>query len=104
MNARNHAFDAMSWFRDLDSHRITQLHVVGYSKRNQIYEDFHAEPIQSDLWALIEAVLEYAGVEAIVLERDTNFPRPAVLAAELRALRGIGAGSRYRRGACPIAQ
>ena len=86
VNARNHHFDPVSWYREIDPTRIIQLHVVGYTLRNGRWEDHHAEPIQSELFELVQEVLDYAPVQAIVLERDTQFPPVEEIAQELRTL------------------
>ena len=92
INARNHGFDAGRWLREIEPRRIVQLHVVGYTRADGRWRDFHAEPIQDDLWALIEDVMAYAPVRAVILERDGHFPEPAALAAELRRLATLHAG------------
>lgn len=86
INSKNHGFDPHSWLHELDRRRILQLHVVGYSVRNGRWQDHHAEPIQNDLWELVHDVLAYAPVQAIIIERDTNFPEPEELAGELKKL------------------
>lgn len=86
INSKNHGFDPRTWLYELDPQNIVQLHVVGYSIRGGRWEDFHAEPIQPDLWDLIHEVLEYTPVQAVIIERDSNFPNPDELAQELRNL------------------
>jgi uncharacterized protein (UPF0276 family) len=86
INAKNHGYDPRNWIRELDPQRIVQLHVVGYSYSNGRWRDFHAEPIQDDLWELIQEVLAYAPVQSVILERDGNFPQASELAAELLRL------------------
>jgi uncharacterized protein (UPF0276 family) len=86
INSRNHKFDPIKWLSEIDPHRIVQLHVVGYSKRHDRWEDFHGEPIQDDLLQLTKEVVSYAPVQAVIVERDKNFPPPEELARELRKL------------------
>lgn len=86
INSRNHRFDPGRWLREIEPKRIVQLHVVGYSVRQNRWEDLHAQGIQQDLWSLIEEALAYAPVQAVIVERDANFPRPEVLAEELSRL------------------
>ena len=90
INARNHRFEPRSWLRELEPKFIAQLHVVGYSIRGGRWEDLHAEPIQRELQELIVDVLRYADPEAIVLERDDNFPVARELATELLMLKAVG--------------
>ncbi|HZQ48416.1 MAG TPA: DUF692 domain-containing protein [Verrucomicrobiae bacterium] len=103
INSRNHNFDPLKWLQELEPARITQLHIVGYSFKNGRYMDSHAEAIQEELLDLARAVVEYAPVKAIILERDENFPEPAKMMAELSRLRLIFAehGSHHRIGTTP---
>ena len=87
VNSKNHRFNPRSWLRELDPNRIVQLHVVGYTVRNDRYEDFHAEPIQEDLFELIDEVFAYAPVKGVIIERDSHFPARHDLEIELRNLR-----------------
>lgn len=86
VNSRNHHFDPLAWLRQLDPKRIVQLHIVGYSRTGDRYTDSHGEPIQPELIALAQAVLDYAPVHAIILERDEDFPADHDLTGELRKL------------------
>jgi uncharacterized protein (UPF0276 family) len=89
INSKNHAFDAREWLHELDPKFIVQLHIVGYSLSNGRWEDFHREPIQADLLDLLQEVIDYAPVKAIILERDEESPDPTALAAELQKLRAL---------------
>ena len=86
INSKNHRFDARRWLREIDAHRIVQLHVVGYSHTNGRWRDLHAEQIQNDLWELIDEAIEYAPVQAAIIERDGNFPDNREIEKELRKL------------------
>lgn len=74
INSRNHRFDPLGWLREIEPRRIRQLHIVGYSRDGDRYADHHSAPIQDELLDLARAVVEYAPVEAVILERDENFP------------------------------
>lgn len=86
INARNHDFDPHAWLRELDPARIVQLHLVGYALRDGVYHDHHASAIQPELLELAREVVRYAPVQAVIVERDWDFPEPAAMAAELRLL------------------
>ncbi len=86
INSKNHDFDPVAWLRELDPARIKQLHIVGYSREGNRYTDDHAQPVQPELLDLARAVIEYASVEAIILERDANFPGSEALAVEIAKL------------------
>lgn len=87
VNARNHGFDASAWLRDIDPDHIVQLHVVGYSQHNGRFHDLHGEAIQEDLWSLITETLNYAPVQAAIIERDLNFQDTADITKELVRLK-----------------
>lgn len=84
----------------MNPQNIRQLHVVGYSFHDAIWRDYHREPIQDDLRMLLQAVIDYAPVESIIVERDDNFPKPALFAAELRQLENALERLRPDNGAC----
>lgn len=87
INSRNHRFDPVKWLQSLNPEKIIQLHVVGYTEKDGRFLDTHSSSIQSDLWDLIRAVLEYATPRAIIVERDAHFPSPRILARELTNLK-----------------
>lgn len=89
VNSRNHQFDPLEWLREIEPDHIRQLHAVGYTEDNGVWRDRHAEPIQEDLYELIEEVVRYAPVQSIIVERDANFPEVEELAWELTTLERI---------------
>lgn len=86
INSKNHSFDAHKWLYELDLNHIIQLHVVGYSVENGGWHDYHCEPLQEDLCDLVRAVVDYAPVRSIILERDGKFPPTEELVGELNKL------------------
>ena len=89
INSRNHGFDPQAWLCEIEPRRIRQLHIVGYSKHGNRYADSHAAPIQEELVELAQAVVAYAPVESVVLERDEEIPDAAEMEVELAKLRRI---------------
>lgn len=89
INSANHGFDPIQWLHELDPERIVQLHIVGYSMENGRYTDGHATEVQEELIDLARAVVNYAPVKAIILERDEDFPGPDVMGRELAKLKRI---------------
>jgi uncharacterized protein len=86
VNAHNLGFDPSSWLSRIDPKHIVQLHLVGYRKDEGRYHDLHADRIQDEILDLTREVLERAAPEAIVLERDANFPTVTELSGELRRI------------------
>lgn len=93
INSRNHGYDPLKFLHELAPHRITQLHVVGYSRAGECYTDSHAQPIQEELIELAQAVVRYAPVKAIILERDEDFPATHELELEIAKLKCIRDGN-----------
>ncbi len=89
INSRNHGFDPLAWLGRIEPGRVRQLHIVGYSRENGRYTDSHAEPIQEELIELARAVAGHTAVEAVILERDGNFPSPGELDGEMSKVRRI---------------
>lgn len=89
INSRNHGFDPLAWLREIEPRRIQQLHIVGYSRDGARYTDTHARPIQEELIALAAAVVAYAPVQSVVLERDEDIPAVGELEVEIAKLERI---------------
>lgn len=89
INSRNHGFDALVWLREVNPENIRQLHIVGYSREGERYTDSHAAPIQEDLIELARAVVAYAPVRAVILERDEEIPDTSGLVTEVEKLEHI---------------
>lgn len=89
INSRNHRFDPLVWLHEIEPRRIRQLHIVGYAKQGERYVDSHAAPIQEELIELAQAVVAYAPVESIILERDEDIPDVTGLEVEVAKLKRI---------------
>ncbi len=92
INSRNHGFDPLAWLDAIDSSRITQLHIVGYSVKDGRCMDGHGEPIQEELLDLAREALARAPVKSMILERDEDFPGAAGMKAEMDKLRRLRDG------------
>jgi len=89
VNSKNHGFDPIAWLQQLRPENIVQLHIVGYSRRDNRWFDNHAKPIQDDLLELLSAVVDFADVQAVIVERDEQIPSESEYAAELRKLKAV---------------
>jgi len=89
INSKNHGYDALAWLHEVDPKNIAQLHVVGYSRRDGRYCDHHSATIQPELMDLVQAVLEYAPVSAIILERDERLEEVEEISSELQRLQNV---------------
>lgn len=93
INSRNHRFDPLEWLRAIEPRHIVQLHIVGYARTGDRYMDSHGAPIQEELIELACAVVAHAPVQAVILERDEDFPTPPELELEIQKLKRIHAGN-----------
>jgi uncharacterized protein (UPF0276 family) len=89
INSRNHRFDPMEWLREVEPRFIKQLHIVGYARQGERFTDSHGEPIQEELIELASFAASYAPIEALILERDANFPGQEELTSEIKKLERI---------------
>jgi len=93
INSQNHGYDPLKRLQEIDRGRITQLHIVGYSREGERYTDSHSQPIQEELIDLARAVVSHSPVQSIILERDEDFPGPDELAGEMAKLNLIRGGN-----------
>ena len=89
VNATNHSFDPFAYINELPLERVAQIHVAGHSKIDGVIIDTHGMPVIEPVFQLLQHVLSKTHVNAILLERDQNYPPFAELIAELKAIREI---------------
>jgi uncharacterized protein (UPF0276 family) len=88
-NAVNHRFDPIEWLHQVDRRLIVQLHVSGYSRRDNRCFCERANGVQEDVWHLLEEVLAYCSPRAIILEREGSYPPVFVIEGELARLKAL---------------
>lgn len=86
INSKNHSFDARDWLHQIHPENIVQLHVVGYSIKGGVYQDYHNSPIQEDLLELIGDIINYGDVKSVILERDHNLDKINEIETDLKNL------------------
>jgi len=86
INSKNQGFAIDDWLDQLNLDRIVQLHIVGYSRRAGRYFDRHRDPIQPELYELVENIVSRANISAVTIERDVDIPSPDILEHELTRL------------------
>jgi uncharacterized protein (UPF0276 family) len=89
INSKNHGFNPYEWFKEIDPQRIVQLHIVGYSVVQGRWQDHHKEFIQPDLLELAAAIISYAPVKAIILERDEDLHKTEEIIGDLEKLKSL---------------
>ncbi len=97
VNATNHnCYDPIEFLDALDLDRVVQVHIAGHldgyesriGKRIEIL-DTHGETIKAEVYKILEELLKRTKVNAILLERDSNFPEFENLIEELKTIKGI---------------
>src|SRR4030095_6946264 len=74
VNSVNHGFDPVEYLNQLPLERVVQIHVAGHLVHNRQIIDTHGASIVEPVYALLTEVLKRVKVNAILLERDQNFP------------------------------
>lgn len=91
VNSINHKFDAKEYIDQLPLERVVQMHVAGHKKIGNYIIDTHGAAVIEPVFDLLDYVLQRTKVNAILLERDQNFPDFQELIAELNHIRSIAA-------------
>lgn len=96
VNAVNHSYDTEEFLTNLDLERVTQVHIAGHysdfvcpSGRTLKILDTHGDAICQEVYDILDSLLKKTTVNAIVLERDADFPEFEVLLDELKVIRSI---------------
>ncbi len=97
VNSVNHNYDARKFILELDLERVVQVHIAGHLEGYQssltgqeiAILDTHGEGIKTEVYDLLLLLLEHTDVNAILLERDSNFPDFSELVDELKIIRGV---------------
>ncbi|WP_432028308.1 DUF692 domain-containing protein [Streptomyces sp. 1222.5] len=84
---------------------IAYVHVAGGFERDGVWHDSHAHPVPAPVLDLLTDLASRVAPPGVLLERDENFPEPAVLERELTAIRGAVREGRARAadGTAPAA-
>lgn len=90
VDSRNHDFDPHRWLREIDPRHIRQLHISGFSRTEDRWDDRHRERPQSEIWKLAETALSHAAPRGAIIEYDVCFPAADAIEEDLRFLRKAG--------------
>lgn len=93
-NGRNHGYDAEEFLAQvLPAADRVQMHLSGgyFDESAGMYLDSHSRPVPEAVWNLYQRALELGRgkVEAVILERDQDFPDEAGWRGELHQARRI---------------
>ncbi|MNZ71415.1 hypothetical protein D3C78_897760 [compost metagenome] len=85
----NHRRDPLAYIQALPLHAVGEIHLAGFNEDSdalgdRLLIDDHGAPIDNEVWALYQRVLEQVGPVATLIERDNNLPPFDVLLGEAR--------------------
>ncbi|CAM5229665.1 DUF692 domain-containing protein [Streptomyces griseomycini] len=96
-NHVNRGEDPAEALAELPLEAIAYVHVAGGVERDGVWHDSHAHPVPGPVLDVLTDLAARVSPPGVLLERDENFPEPAELEGELRAIRDAlekGAGRR----------
>lgn len=89
VNSINHNFDPYKYLKALPLERTVQMHIAGHSHGEDMIIDTHGNPVIEPVFELLDFVLSRVPVNAVMLERDQNYPDFEDILAELEQIRTI---------------
>lgn len=87
-NHVNRGEDPTKALAELPVEAIAYVHVAGGIERDGVWHDTHAHPVPAPVLAILTDLASRVSPPGVLLERDDNFPEPAVLERELEAIQG----------------
>ncbi|WP_324786683.1 DUF692 domain-containing protein [Streptomyces sp. H51] len=87
-NHVNRGEDPAEALAELPLEAIAYVHVAGGFERDGVWHDSHAHPVPQPVLDILTDLAARVRPPGVLLERDDDFPEPAVLEAELTAIRG----------------
>jgi len=87
-NHVNRGEDPAKALAELPLEAIAYVHVAGGFERDGVWHDSHAHPVPQPVLDILTDLAARVSPPGVLLERDENFPEPAVLEGELQAIRG----------------
>jgi uncharacterized protein (UPF0276 family) len=89
VNSINHGFSPQIFLDAIPLERTVQIHVAGHKHIDEHLIDTHGESVIQPVYDLLEYVLSKVSVNAVMLERDQNFPPFSEILEELSAIRKL---------------
>lgn len=82
VNSKNHGFDPIVELNKIPIDRVRQIHLAGYSDRENYLLDTHGESIHPPVWQLYQAALDRFGAVPTLIEWENNVPDLEIVKAE----------------------
>lgn len=70
----NLRWDIDNYVDRLDLSRVTQVHIAGGRWHDGQLRDTHDQPVSDDVWSLLAIIANRTDLNAVLIERDANFP------------------------------
>lgn len=82
VGAHNLGFDARAFIAALNADTVQEIHLAGFTERNQLLIDTHSQPVDARVWQLYEYALSVLGDKPTLIEWDADLPELNVLLAQ----------------------
>ena len=84
VNSINHQFEAIDYINAMESHRIKQFHLAGYTDCGTHLVDTHSSKVSDSVWKLCKYALKKFGSIPILIEWDAEIPTFPILVEETK--------------------
>jgi len=74
VSSQNHNFDPKKYVSEIPHHRVTQIHIAGHSKYDDVIIDTHDRAPIEPVWDLYDHALSLVGHTPTLLEWDAKIP------------------------------
>jgi uncharacterized protein (UPF0276 family) len=91
VSARNIGLDADAYVDALPADLIGEIHVAGHAEDEAgegLLIDSHGNEVATDVWSLLERLIERCGPKPVLVEWDTDIPSWPVLHGEVQKAQG----------------
>ncbi len=89
VNSLNHKFNPEEFISEIDSDKISYIHIAGHQKYDDVIIDTHGAKVNNNVWDLLEFTYSKVGLKPTLLERDNNIPPLEILMKEYNKMRDI---------------
>jgi uncharacterized protein len=84
VSSSNHNEDPYQFIQNIDSKRVKQYHLAGFTNKEKYLFDTHSEPIHQSVWLLYQETLKRVGNKPTLIEWDGEIPKFTKLIEECR--------------------
>jgi len=91
VNSYNHGFSPDDFLKAIDFEKVQQLHMAGYSERENFYFDTHSNPLYPELIELYKKVIHHRNDIPVLYEWDEDIPEFPVLEQQIIKLAEVRA-------------